>query len=66
MFEANLTLKPKYLLLDETGVDKIAVDEPGPNLYIYLPYTNVRSQHTHYVASGRVSLTLVCECTHIM
>ena len=39
--EANLILKSKYLLveetgldepkLDETAVDKIAVDEPGPN-----------------------------------
>ena len=39
--EANLSLKSKYSLVDETGldapkvdetaVDKIAVDEPGPN-----------------------------------
>ena len=31
MFEANLTLKSKDLLVDETGLDEIAVDEPGPN-----------------------------------
>ena len=39
--EANLSLKSKHSLVDETGldepkvdetaVDKIAVDEPGPN-----------------------------------
>ena len=39
--EANLILKSKYLLVDETGldepkvdetaVDELAVDEPGPN-----------------------------------
>ena len=27
----SLNLKSKYLLVDETAVDKIAVDEPGPN-----------------------------------
>ena len=27
----SLGLKSKYLLVDETAVDKIAVDEPGPN-----------------------------------
>ena len=31
MFEANLTLKFKDLLVDETGLDEIALDEPGPN-----------------------------------
>ena len=56
----------KQLGVDEPKVVKIAVDEPGPNLNIYLPYTNVRSQHMHYVASGRVSLTLLSVSVHTL